>query len=197
MSELRIQRFAGPDIHPFILDLAKLRITIFHDYPYLYEGDLDYEKKYLNTYVICPDSVLVVVFDDDKVVGASTAIPLKFETTEFKSPLIAAGFDINSIFYLGESVLLKSYRGNKIGERFFAEREAAALEQGCSITAFCAVDRPDDHAKRPQDYHPLDRFWQRLGYVKHPELKAYYSWKEIGDDEETTKSFSFWLKYIK
>src|SRR5580704_8393417 len=98
---MKIQRFSGPDMLSFIPELARLRIEVFRDYPYLYDGNLDYEKKYLQTYVNCPDSVLVVVFDDDKVVGVSTAIPLKFETDDFKSPLIAAGFAINTIFYLG------------------------------------------------------------------------------------------------
>lgn len=197
MHKLRIQCFTGPHILPYIPDLAALRIKVFHDYPYLYEGNLDSEEKYLNTYVICPNSVLVIVFANEKVVGASTAIPLKFETDHFKLPLIQAGFDINTIFYLGESVLLKEYRGQKIGERFFAEREAAAIEQGYSMTAFCAVDRPSDHPKRPQNWHPLDRFWQRLGYAKHPEIKAYYAWKEIGVSEETSNPFSFWLKQVR
>ena len=193
---MKIQRFSGPDMLSFIPELARLRIEVFRDYPYLYDGNLDYEKKYLQTYVNCPDSVLVVVFDDDKVVGVSTAIPLKFETDDFKSPLIAAGFAINTIFYLGESVLLKEYRGHKIGERFFAEREAAAREQGYTMTAFCAVDRPDDHPQRPENWYPLDRFWQRLGYVKHPELKTNFAWKEMGEDEESDKPFTFWLKYV-
>ncbi len=196
MAELQIHRYAGPDILPYVPHLAQLRMQVFREYPYLYDGDMDYEKKYLQTYVDCPDSILVVVFDDDKVVGVSTAIPLKFETDHFKSPFIAAGFDINTIFYLGESVLLKQYRGHKIGEQFFAEREAAAKEQGYTMSVFCAVDRPDDHPARPENWQTLDRLWQRLGYVKHPELKAYYAWKEIGDDEETTKPFTFWLKYL-
>lgn len=196
MSSLQIQRFVGSDILPYLDALARLRIEVFRDYPYLLEGHLDYEKEYLNTYARCKYSVLVIVADQDQIVGASTAIPLQFETDHFKSPFIQAGYDITTLFYLGESVLLKTYRGQKIGERFFAEREAAAKEQGYTTTTFCAVDRPAGHPLPPPSWHPLDRFWQRLGYRKHPELKAYYSWKEIGDEHESTHSLSFWLKQL-
>ena len=31
-------------------EIAKLRIEIFRDFPYLYDGDFEYEKKYLKVY---------------------------------------------------------------------------------------------------------------------------------------------------
>lgn len=195
---LEIKRLSGFDIKPHVPNLALLRITVFREYPYLYEDEnnLAYEEKYLDTYTKCQDSVLILVFDHDKVVGASTAIPLKNEMEAIKAPFLAAGLDINSIFYCGESVLLPTYRGRQIGRRFFAEREAAAREQGYKTIAFCAVERPEHHPLKPTTWHPLDKFWQNQGYVKHPELKAFISWKEIGAKQETEKPMTFWLKSL-
>ena len=34
------------------------------------------KKKYLQTYIDTPESVIVLAFDDDKVVGTSTALPM-------------------------------------------------------------------------------------------------------------------------
>ena len=31
-------------------DVAALRIAVFRDWPYLYDGDADYEARYLDTY---------------------------------------------------------------------------------------------------------------------------------------------------
>lgn len=196
MEEIIIKRFSGKEIIPYIPDLAKLRITIFHDYPYLYEGDLDYEKDYLQTYVNCSDSVLVIAFANNNVIGASSAIPLKFEPDNVQKPFRDASLNINDIFYFGESVLLHAYRGQQIGKRFFKEREAAAREKGYAITTFCAVDRPLDHPKRPASWHPLDSFWQKQGYIQQPQLKTYMSWKEIGEKEESPKPLTFWLKKL-
>ncbi len=193
---MQVIRLSGDEIQRYIPDLAALRIKIFHDYPYLYEGDLEYEKKYLQTYTRCPYSVLVLALDDSKVVGASTAIPLQYETEEIRNPFLVANMNVDRIFYFGESVLLHAYRGQKIGERFFAERESAAREQGYSVAAFCAVERPADHPRKSEDWHPLDAFWTRLGYVKHPELTTAFSWKEIGEEKETLKPMTFWIKHL-
>jgi hypothetical protein len=37
-----------------VQDLAQLRITVFREFPYLYDGDLAYEQNYLRTYLDCP-----------------------------------------------------------------------------------------------------------------------------------------------
>ncbi len=83
---LRLQRFSGPQVKSFIPDLAKLRILVFRDFPYLYDGDPEYEEKYLKTYTDSPESVVVVAFDGGEVVGASTGRPLDHETDEIQRP---------------------------------------------------------------------------------------------------------------
>lgn len=191
---LTVLRVKGQEILPYIPDLAKLRIEIFKDYPYLYEGDLTYEMHYLQTYIHCHESVVAIVLDSNIMVGASTAIPLKFETAEVKKPFIDQSWNIDSIFYLGESVLKPAYRGKNIYRQFFHEREAAAREYGAKVTAFCAVQRRADDHRQPQNYRPLDAVWQRFGYEKHPELCAYYEWKEIGEQSISPKPLTFWLK---
>ncbi|HEC75441.1 MAG TPA: GNAT family N-acetyltransferase [Methylophaga aminisulfidivorans] len=194
---LRLQRLSGDELNQYIPELAELRIRVFHDYPYLYDGDLNYEEKYLQTYIEAPDSVIVLAFDGDDVVGASTGIPLTFETDEVKAPFIAAGYDIETIFYCGESVLLSQYRGQGAGVGFFEHREAHAKEIGqFKHSCFCGVQRPDDHPNRPDDYEPLDSFWRKRGYEKHPELNTTFSWKEVGEQIESPKPMTFWMKKL-
>jgi hypothetical protein len=60
-----------------------------------------------------------------------------------------------------------------------------------------AVERPDDHPRRPPDHVPLDAFWQRRGYTKHPELLATYRWKDLDEPRETPKPMTFWLKRLE
>jgi GNAT superfamily N-acetyltransferase len=194
---LTIQRLSGDELTHYIPDLADLRIQVFHDYPYLYDGDLDYEKRYLQTYIEAPDSVIVLAFDDDKVVGASTGIPLKYETDEVKKPFIDAGYEVDSVFYCGESVLIADYRGQGAGVAFFDHREAHAQDiGGFDYSCFCGVQRPDEHPLRPKNYQTLERFWQKRGYKKHPELQTTFSWKEIGEPQATAKPMMFWMKAL-
>jgi GNAT superfamily N-acetyltransferase len=195
MPELR--RLEGEALNRHMAELAELRIRVFREYPYLYDGDLEYESRYLQTYLQSPDSLVVMVFEGDHVVGASTAIPLKFETGEVKYPFVQAGMDVETIFYFGESVLLPEYRGQGIGVAFFQHREDHARQLGgYQFTSFCAVSRPLDHPRRPKDYQPLDSFWRNRGYEKHPELQTTFDWKEIGEAEESAKPMTFWMKTL-
>ncbi|MGE3318665.1 MAG: GNAT family acetyltransferase [Candidatus Berkiella sp.] len=196
MTELTIQRFKGNQAFPYIDNLAELRIKVFREYPYLYDGKLDYEKKYLSTYANCQESVLVVVKDGEEVVGVSSAIPLEFETPECQQPFIDNQLSIDHIFYFGESVLLPQYRGTGVYRSFFHERENAARQYGSQMAAFCAVSRPDDDPRCPSDYTPLDGIWQHFGYQQHPELRAFYEWKEIDSDKATSKPMIFWTKSL-
>ncbi len=197
---LSIRRLTGSDaeLARHIPDLARLRIEVFRDFPYLYDGSLEYEEKYLETYLREPESVVVLVYDGERAVGATTGIPMQAETAEFQQPFIEQGYDPTRIFYCAESVLLKAYRGRGIYPRFFAEREGHARTLGrFDWSCFCCVQRPDHHPCRPADYVPLDRIWSKFGYAKHEELMTHYAWKDVDEAEETAKPMLFWLKSLK
>lgn len=196
MNEIALHTCQGSAINPRLDDLAHLRITVFRDFPYLYDGDFDYEADYLRRYAECPESLFVLAEDGDVLVGAATGMPLAEDVEEFRTPFEQAGFDVASVFYYGESVLLPSYRGRGIGKAFLAERERHAASRGFSTVAFCAVERPDDHPLRPEGYVPLHGFWRSQGYERHPELATTFHWKDIGEPEETDKPMVFWLKSL-
>jgi GNAT superfamily N-acetyltransferase len=174
--------------------LAALRITVFRDWPYLYDGDLAYEHAYLAAYLEAQGAVIIGAFDGNSLVGAATAAPLSEHHAEFAQPLIDQGLDPARHFYFGESVLLAPYRGKGIGVHFFEHREAAARGQGFDTTLFSAVSRAVDHPARPADYLPLDHFWSKRGYERLPGVTAQFSWRDLGDVKETPKPMEFWRR---
>ncbi|WP_044873654.1 hypothetical protein [Pseudomonas sp. LFM046] len=194
---MHIRLLQGAAIAPHIDDLARLRLTVFREFPYLYDGTLEYEARYLTTYAESPESLFVLALDGERVVGASTGLPMADETEEFQRPFRERGWDPERIFYFGESVLQAEYRGAGLGVLFFAEREAYARRLGrFDHCAFCAVERPDDHPRRPIGYQPLNAFWARRGYRHHPELRTEYHWRDLDEDTESAKPMSFWLKEL-
>ncbi|REA62307.1 GNAT family N-acetyltransferase [Dyadobacter luteus] len=197
-ENLTFIRKTGSEIESVFDDLAALRIAVFHDFPYLYEGSVAYEKEYLKIYSNSKDAFLFAVYDGDKMVGATTCIPLTDETDEVKKPFIDAGSDVSKIFYFGESILLHEYRGLGLGHRFFDERESHAKSfDSYSLTCFCSVDRADNHPAKPTDYRPNDLFWIKRGYQKEPSLVSYMQWLDIGDNEETLKKMVFWVRELQ
>lgn len=202
--QCHIRCVIGQDIHPHLDELARLRIEVFREYPYLYDGTAAYEQGYLATYARNPESLFVLALARDgeagereRVVGVSTGVPMAGEEDSFQRPFLDHGYDPARIFYFGESVLERAYRGRGIGVRFFEEREAYARRLGrFDWTCFCAVERPAAHPARPADYVPLDDFWRRRGYRKHPELTTSYAWKEVGEAGDSPKPMTFWLKRV-
>lgn len=185
----------GDEVRPYLRDLGRLRIEVFREYPYLYDGDIGYEEAYLETYARTPRSLVVLLKCGEVLAGATTCLPMSDEAQEFQSPLLAAGFDLNDIFYLGESVILPTFRGRGAGHEFFRYREAHAQHIGpFRYTCFCAVDRPADHPQRPPGYESLDAFWTRMGYRKMPGLHCELEWKEITEESASRKRLSYWLK---
>lgn len=191
---LTIRPLTGGEIDAAIDDLARLRIEVFAAWPYLYDGDADYEAGYLREFVAARDAVLVAAFDGSTIVGAATASPMDASKAEFRAPFEARGIDTATLFYFGESVLLPSYRGQGIGHAFFDLREAHAAACGATATHFAAVIRPDNHPARPAGYVALDAFWRKRGYQPLPGFVTKLAWKEHGEAGESLKPMQYWLR---
>lgn len=189
-----VRALTGDEIAGALDDLAALRIAVFADWPYLYDGDAGYEAAYLAEYAAAPDAVLVAAFDGARIVGAATAAPMMHQKAEFRAPFAARGIDVSRLFYFGESVLLPEYRGAGVGHAFFDQREAQAIRCGASAACFAAVVRAGDHPARPAGYVPLDAFWTKRGYAVVPDLVTALAWKEHGGVGERMNAMQYWLK---
>lgn len=194
MSGILIRALTGPEILDAVEDLARLRMTVFADWPYLYDGEAAYEEEYLREFLEAPQAVLVAAFDGSAIVGAATASPMSAQKEEFRSPFEARGFDVARQFYFGESVLLPQYRGQGIGHAFFDRREAQARDCRATSTVFAAVVRSEDHPARPDDYVPLDGFWRKRGYEPVSGLVTELAWKEHGEGAESPKTLQYWWR---
>jgi GNAT superfamily N-acetyltransferase len=187
----------GDGLAQHLPDIARLRLGVFRDWPYLYDGDLAEEEIYLAAFAASPGAVCVAAFDDDVMIGASTGMPLADEHDEIKAPFADAAIAMDTIFYCAESVLLPAYRGRGLYRQFFDGREnhARALG-GFDTVVFCGVQRPDDHPLKPADATPLDAVWRHFGYAADENLICHFAWKDVDQDEETLKPLMFWLKSL-
>jgi GNAT superfamily N-acetyltransferase len=193
-GQLSFEVLAGAALHPLLPDLARLRIAVFREWPYLYDGNEAYERRYLRAYAEAPGAAVIVCRDGDAVVGAATCEPMTQGHDEVRAAFVGAGLDTAAFCYFGESVLLPAYRGRGAGVRFFVEREAHARALGLRVAAFCGVLRDAADPRRPAGYVPLDAFWRKRGYTPRPDIVVRFAWKEVGAVEETTHDLSCWVK---
>lgn len=194
---MRIEALTGEALDAALDDVAGLRIRVFRDWPYLYDGDLEYERRYLETYRVSDAAILVGAFDGARLVGAATGTPMADHADDFAAAFEGTGLALGDIFYCAESVLLPDYRGRGVGHRFFDLREAHGRALGATVSAFCGVVRPVDHPLRPDGYRPLDAFWHKRGYAPLDGALAWFSWKDIDQTEATRKPLQVWTRSLR
>ena len=194
---IEVRTFVASNVTPHLDAVSALRIAVFRDWPYLYDGDVGYEREYLRAYADCPRSVVVLAVDGGRVVGASTGLPLAEDGAGFQAPWRACGIDPATVFYCGESVLLPAYRGRGIGHAFFDAREAHARALGgFAWCAFAAVDRDDGDPRRPPGHRGNEAFWGKRGYVRQPGMTMRLHWNEL-DHGEVGHPLTFWLRPLE
>lgn len=191
---LEYRDLIGAEILDELDRLAQLRIEVFREFPYLYQGTMEYERKYLQRLAASPHGYVVLAQSGQELVGAATALPLADADPEFQKPFLEQGKDLDDYFYFGESVLLRPYRGHGAGHKFFDERLAQAEFLAFPYCCFCAVVRPPNHPARPADYQPLDRFWKSRGFRPQAELSTTFSWPDLEASGETEKTMEFWVR---
>lgn len=193
---VRIEVLQGEALTAALPALAGLRISVFREWPYLYDGSLDYEEKYLARYANAEGALIVGAFDGERLVGAATGQPMIHEVAAIRRPFEESGLDPADVFYFAESVLDPAWRGQGIGHRFFDERERHARLLGARYAGFCGVIRPDTHPMRPAGYRPLDPFWEKRGYRKLQGALVYFPWQDIGETHETEKPLQVWMRAL-
>ncbi|MEJ8472598.1 GNAT family N-acetyltransferase [Roseibium algae] len=193
---IQIKILKGDELKAALPELAELRIKVFRDWPYIYDGNMDYEVGYLSRYADTEGALIVGAFDEGRLVGAATGEPLEQEVIQFRAPFEDKGLSPKEIFYLAESLLEPAYRGQGIGHLFFDEREKHARSLGFANAAFCAVIRPDNHPLKPDDYTSLDGFWRKRGYEKMAGGIVHFPWQDVGDTSETEKPMQVWIRTL-
>ncbi|WP_432735125.1 GNAT family N-acetyltransferase [Maridesulfovibrio sp. FT414] len=190
------QLVQGKDILPHIDALAKLRIEIFKEYPYLYKGEAKYEVQYLSVYANSPEAFAILAWDGETLAGAATAIPMEDEMEELAAPVKRSPYPLEQIFYMGEVLFLPEYRGLGLGTRMLDQAEKQVLDMNRFNYVTCAtVIRPESHHLRPDDFIPIDQYLHRNQYSKMIGVVATLNWPEL-DGISITHEMQYWIKKI-
>lgn len=200
IGSVTVESLSEPDaIATVIPDLARLRVGVFREFPYLYDGSAAYEADYLKLYARTPGAVVVAARDaaeGGRIVGAATALPLAAEHAELLAAFRAARLPVERLYYCAESVLEPAWRGRGIGHAFFDHREARARALGYRDACFLSVIRPDDHPRCPRGYRPHDAFWHKRGYAPVPGFAASFTWRDLDESHASPKAMTLWRRAL-
>lgn len=168
MAKLRVLK--GNEIIPYINQISEFRVKYFKEYPYLYSGSLAYEREYIEGYCKEAKSLLIILEDlSGRLLGFSTGIPLVSDSEivrEAAKSFTEAGFDSETFFYFGETILVPEERGKGNYSKIVRLREEEAIEMGFEGACFMAVNRAENHPQRPKEYQSIDSKFEHMGYSK-------------------------------
>jgi GNAT superfamily N-acetyltransferase len=195
-SALRIDSVRGTLAAGMVQELAVLRLSIFREFPYLYQGCLEDELGYLGHYAEVADSIVVSVTDSGRVVGAATGIPLSHESRALVDPFAVTPYVVEEIYYVGELLFYPEYRNRGLGMRLLTQIEQQVRALGNYRYLVCAtIVRPDDHPSRPEGYLPIERFLNRAGFILLPGITTSFAWRET-DGSTREHEMKFWIKNL-
>jgi GNAT superfamily N-acetyltransferase len=196
MNEISEKLLTGTAIAAALDEMATLRLDIFREYPYLYEGRRQDELNYLGSYATAADACVILVHDGAAVVGAATGMPLIHEDAQMQGAFAGTTLPLEEIYYIGELLFRPAYRNCGLGQKTLASLESHVRSLGSHRTLTCAtVERPDDHPLRPEGYTPIARFLARTGFVRLPGVTTSFMWRET-DGVERDHPMQFWSKEL-
>ena len=194
--EITVQLLTGTAIADALDDLATLRLVIFPEYPYLYQGRREDELTYLATNAEEADACVILAYNGLTVIGAVTGMPLVHEDAQVLDAFAGTTFPLNEVYYVGELLFRPAYRNCGLGQKLLAKlgNHIRSLSRYRSLT--CAtVERPEDHLLRPSNYIPISRFLARTGFVRLPGVTTHFMWCET-DGVKRDHIMQFWIKEL-
>ncbi|PLY03705.1 MAG: N-acetyltransferase [Desulfuromonas sp.] len=191
-----IRILSGDAVREYLDDLASLRLEIFAEFPYLYQGKRADELAYLTSYAETDGARVILAEADGEVIGAATGMPLQHEDALLRDPVATSGADINRLYYVGELLFYRRWRGARLGQQLLATMEEKIRRLGGFDGIVCAtVARPTDHPQRPADFIPIERFLARTGFAAIPGASTRFAWREL-DGVKREQTMLLWRKAL-
>lgn len=176
--------------------IARLRLSIFREFPYLYDGKMEDELAYLKQYADNNEAAVIITLAGEEIAGAATGLPLSCESAEMTAPFAATPYPVESIYYIGEMLFYPPYRNRGLGTECLSLMDQYVRSSGKYRYLTCAtIIRPADHPLRPDDYLPIERFLERNMFLKLQGVATSFAWKEL-DGVRRDHDMQFWIKEL-
>jgi GNAT superfamily N-acetyltransferase len=194
---LQIDKMQGKEIASYINDLALLRTLYFHDYPYLYVANVQYERSYAAALAQNEKSFLGLLKDEEIIEGAITGLPLKDASEEFSRAFVENKLIVEGVYFLREIMLHKAFQGHGYGTKLVEAFEEFARANGYEKIVVSEVEESPNDPQCPAGYVSIEQFWEKMGFERVPNVTTYCNWKEVGGDAEISHPMFFMQKVLK
>ena len=177
----------GNELEELIPEIAKARLELFKEFPYLYEGTYENELKYLTDFVKNPKSIILTAHEADKLIAfvTATAVESGFDLTEaIKDLMQKEDIDTSKYFYISEMMVYPEFRSFELQNKLKKDIENYAKENSYTKVCFLSVFRENDHPLRPEGYKEISRLW-KFNKNHKTDISTEFEWNTVQKDSES------------
>ena len=164
----------GHEVAQHTNDFGQLRLDYFRGYPYFYDGDPLSEIKYLQNYASNPKTLLIL-----SPKGALMGCPLK-DTLHHQKPFWDSKMPVEEMYYLGELVFEPGFEREDLQIRMYQKFEEEVRKMGYRQIALYEIAADENDPRAPKDYASIEKLWEKMGFVKMPQIILEEFWEEQG-----------------
>jgi len=184
---INIETYSGEHLAANINILAEFRLRYFREFPYLYAGTEEGERKHVTGYIANPTTRLILARDinaNSKIIGVAIGTMLSTEAAilrQIGEQLQCCGIIPEQCHYFGEMIFVPEYRHRGIGKQMLEALKNEGKEQGASRFCFCVVAREHNDPRQPAGQIDTDIIFRKFGFEKTP-LFVTFEWATIQTD---------------
>lgn len=201
MSELEFKIIPEEQALDYVEQILELRAPFFAEYPYLQDPtDMDFQRSLVTKFLDIEGLILVVALDGNKIVGVSTGAPftsMDLDREEFRKFFFQTKTKPEDFFYGIWTLTNPEYRRMGINATFGDMLNKILSEDGYKGRLMENIVRPKFDPRAPEGFTASSEFFlKKRGYVKIDVKSRASIWKDVGDDEITTKYFDFYCRWL-
>jgi len=187
---------------PLLPFVANLRVNIFRNYPYLYDGNIAEEMENLEKYAQHNNSALAIAYCNETPVGFLCGSDLMHYSVHFENSIEdlfkSGNLHAKNYYYCADIIILPEHRGKYLAPQLFDAIENYAQQKGYTASCFI-TEHHENHPLKPHDHKSLVPLWNNLNYQKSA-LITYATWQTYqldGTIKSEQHPLIFWLKTLK
>jgi hypothetical protein len=200
-NKIDVEVYAGKDAEKYTDLLAQLRISEFKEYPYLYSGNIEAERKLVAEYAQDEKGMIVVAKINGKTAGLLSGIPLVSNAqivSGIKAFFEKQKVNINEYYYCGEGIILPEFRHLGLIKMLLNKQDEQAKKWQFKYVCALTVFRDETYFPKPKAYTSTDSLWTHLGFIK-TNLRTNFIWPTIQKNNsiiEQENTVEFWTKTL-
>jgi len=190
--KVHIEAYTGNEIVAHTQEIVNLITHTYINYPYYNQIDEAAYTECMHYFAQSKTVVICVAYINETPVGIASGIAMREMPYFYKTPFYTNEQTFDTLYNIGEFGVVPDLKGLGIEKKLSKNLESYAKENNYTGVCRFEMDANEDGS----GYPPKTEFWENRGYVKNEAMDLDLTWKNIGDDQESSHRAVYMFKKL-